>query len=85
MIDLPALYSIESNDLKNTLAFVLAGGRGSRLKELTNWRVKPAVPFGGKYRIIDFVLSNCVNSDIRKIQILTQYKSQSLIQHVIRG
>jgi len=78
-------YSNESHDLKNTLAFVLAGGRGSRLKELTNWRVKPAVPFGGKYRIIDFVLSNCVNSDIRKIQILTQYKSQSLIQHVIRG
>jgi glucose-1-phosphate adenylyltransferase len=74
-----------SHDLKSTLAFILAGGRGSRLKELTDWRVKPAVPFGGKYRIIDFVLSNCVNSDIRKIGILTQYKSQSLIRHIIRG
>lgn len=74
-----------SHDLKNTLAFVLAGGRGSRLKELTDWRVKPAVPFGGKYRIIDFVLSNCVNSDIRKIGVLTQYKSQSLIRHIIKG
>lgn len=73
------------NDLKQTLALVLAGGRGARLKELTDWRVKPAIPFGSKYRIIDFVLSNCVNSDLRKIGILTQYKSQSLTRHVIRG
>jgi glucose-1-phosphate adenylyltransferase len=70
---------------KNTLALVLAGGEGSRLKQLTKWRAKPAVPFGGKYRIIDFVLSNCVNSGIRKIGVLTQYKSHSLIRHVQRA
>jgi len=70
---------------KNTLALVLAGGEGSRLKNLTQWRAKPAVPFGGKYRIIDFVLSNCVNSGIRKIGVLTQYKSHSLIRHVQRA
>lgn len=73
------------NDVNNTLALVLAGGRGSRLQELTQWRVKPAVPFGGKFRIIDFVLSNLVNSGIHKIGILTQYKSQSLIRHVMRA
>jgi glucose-1-phosphate adenylyltransferase len=67
------------------LALVLAGGEGSRLKELTRWRAKPAVPFGGKYRIIDFVLSNCVNSGIRKIGVLTQYKSHSLIRHIQRA
>lgn len=71
--------------MRKTLALVLAGGEGSRLKDLTRWRAKPAVPFGGKYRIIDFVLSNCVNSDIRKIGVLTQYKSHSLIRHVQRG
>lgn len=70
---------------RNTLALVLAGGEGSRLKQLTQWRAKPAVPFGGKYRIIDFVLSNCVNSGIRKIGVLTQYKSHSLIRHVQRA
>ncbi len=70
---------------RDTLALVLAGGRGSRLKQLTMWRAKPAVPFGGKFRIIDFVLSNCVNSGIRRIGVLTQYKSHSLIQHVQRG
>ena len=69
----------------HTLALVLAGGQGSRLKDLTQWRAKPAVPFGGKYRIIDFVLSNCVNSDIRHIAILVQYKSHSLIRHVQRA
>ncbi|MDX1796015.1 MAG: glucose-1-phosphate adenylyltransferase [Hydrogenovibrio sp.] len=75
-----------STDLtKNTLALILAGGEGSRLKGLTKWRAKPAVPFGGKYRIIDFVLSNCVNSGIRKIGVLTQYKSHSLIRHVQRA
>tara|TARA_R110002124_G_scaffold287013_1_gene469689 strand:- start:3132 stop:4400 length:1269 start_codon:yes stop_codon:yes gene_type:complete len=78
-------YCNLGDDVKNTLALILAGGRGSRLKELTRWRVKPAVSFGGKFRIIDFVLSNCVNSNIRKIGILTQYKSQSLIRHVMRG
>lgn len=69
----------------NTLALILAGGRGSRLRALTDWRTKPAVPFGGKFRIIDFALSNCINSDIRKICVLTQYKSHSLIQHLLKG
>jgi glucose-1-phosphate adenylyltransferase len=68
-----------------TLALVLAGGRGSRLGQLTDWRAKPAVPFAGKFRIIDFTLSNCVNSGIRRIGICTQYKSQSLIRHVQHG
>ncbi|HTT01538.1 MAG TPA: glucose-1-phosphate adenylyltransferase [Steroidobacteraceae bacterium] len=68
-----------------TLAVVMAGGRGERLKDLTEHRCKPATPFGGKFRIIDFVLSNCVNSGIRQISILTQYKAQSLIQHVHQG
>jgi glucose-1-phosphate adenylyltransferase len=68
-----------------TLAVVMAGGRGERLKALTEHRCKPATPFGGKFRIIDFVLSNCVNSGIRQIAVLTQYKSQSLIQHIQRG
>jgi glucose-1-phosphate adenylyltransferase len=70
---------------RNTLALILAGGRGSRLKQLTLWRAKPAVPFGGKFRIIDFPLSNCVNSGIRQVGILTQYKAHSLIRHVQRG
>jgi glucose-1-phosphate adenylyltransferase len=68
-----------------TLAVVMAGGRGERLKQLTAHRAKPATPFGGKFRIVDFVLSNCVNSGIRQICVLTQYKAQSLIQHVQRG
>jgi glucose-1-phosphate adenylyltransferase len=68
-----------------TLAVVMAGGRGERLKALTAHRCKPATPFGGKFRIIDFVLSNCVNSGIRQIAVLTQYKAQSLIQHIQRG
>lgn len=69
----------------NTLALVLAGGRGSRLMALTDWRAKPAVPFGGKFRIIDFPLSNCINSGIRRISVLTQYKSHSLQRHLQRG
>lgn len=68
-----------------TLAIVLAGGRGSRLKALTNWRAKPAVPFGGKFRIIDFPLSNCINAGIRHIAVVTQYKSHSLQRHLQRG
>ncbi len=68
-----------------TLAIILAGGRGTRLGRLTDWRAKPAVPFGGKFRIIDFPLSNCVNSGIRRIGICTQYKAQSLIRHVLQG
>jgi len=70
---------------RNTVALILAGGRGSRLKQMTDWRAKPAVPFGGKFRIIDFPLSNCVNSGIRKIGVLTQYKSDSLIRHIQQG
>lgn len=70
---------------RKTLALIMAGGRGSRLKNLTDWRAKPAVPFGGKFRIIDFALSNCINSGIRQIGLITQYKSHSLIQHVQRG
>lgn len=70
---------------RDTVALVLAGGRGSRLHELTDWRAKPALHFGGKFRIIDFPLSNCVNSGIRRIGILTQYKAHSLIRHVVRG
>jgi glucose-1-phosphate adenylyltransferase len=68
-----------------TVAMIMAGGRGERLKALTQHRCKPATPFGGKFRIIDFVLSNCVNSGIRQIAVLTQYKAQSLIQHIQRG
>jgi glucose-1-phosphate adenylyltransferase len=70
---------------RNTLALILAGGRGSRLHNLTEWRAKPAVPFGGKFRIIDFPLSNCLNSGIRKIGVLTQYKADSLIRHIQQG
>ncbi len=70
---------------RKTLVLVLAGGVGSRLKNLTKWRAKPAVPFGAKYRIIDFPLSNCVNSGLRRIGVLTQYKSHSLIRHLQRA
>ncbi|MBP8287262.1 MAG: glucose-1-phosphate adenylyltransferase [Rhodoferax sp.] len=70
---------------RNTFAMILAGGRGSRLHELTDWRSKPAVPFGGKFRIIDFTLSNCVNSGVRRVGVATQYKAQSLIRHLQLG
>ncbi len=70
---------------RDTVALILAGGRGSRLKQLTQWRAKPAVHFGGKFRIIDFPLSNCINSGIRRVAVLTQYKAHSLIQHIQRG
>jgi glucose-1-phosphate adenylyltransferase len=68
-----------------TVALVLAGGRGSRLHDLTDKRAKPAVYFGGKFRIVDFALSNCINSGIRRIGVLTQYKSHSLLRHLQRG
>src|SRR5262245_5828217 len=71
--------------MDNVLAVVLAGGKGSRLEPLTRDRAKPAVPFGGAYRIIDFTLSNCLNSRIRKILILTQYKAASLDRHINLG
>ncbi len=70
---------------RDTVAIILAGGRGTRLKQLTDWRAKPAVAFGGKYRIADFTLSNCINSGIRRIDVATQYKSHSLIRHIQRG
>jgi len=70
---------------ENALAIILAGGSGTRLKSLTRWHSKPAVPFGGKYRSIDFPLSNCINSGIRRICIMTQYKSHSLNTHIQKG
>lgn len=70
---------------KSCFAMVLAGGRGSRLKQLTDRRAKPAVYFGGKFRIVDFALSNCLNSGIRRIGLATQYKSHSLLRHIQRG
>ena len=71
--------------LRDVLTVILAGGRGTRLEPLTRDRAKPAVPFGGAYRIIDFTLSNCVNSGLRRIQVLTQFKSQSLDRHIRRA
>jgi glucose-1-phosphate adenylyltransferase len=71
--------------VRRSVALVLAGGRGARLKQLTDLRAKPAVYFGGKFRIIDFALSNCVNSGIRRIGVVTQYKSHSLLRHIQRG
>ncbi len=70
---------------RETLGLILAGGQGTRLKDLTHWRAKPAVHFGGTFRIIDFPLSNCVNSGIRRVSVLTQYKSHSLNRHIQRG
>ena len=71
--------------VRHTVALILAGGRGSRLKQLTDTRAKPAVYFGGKFRIIDFALSNCLNSGIRRMAVVTQYKSHSLLRHLQRG
>ena len=79
-------YLAHALDLpKRTVALVLAGGRGSRLHNLTDTRAKPAVYFGGKFRIIDFALSNCLSSGIRRIGVITQYKSHSLLRHLQRG
>jgi glucose-1-phosphate adenylyltransferase len=82
---LPARHSPTHQLTRRTVALVLAGGRGTRLKQLTERRAKPAVFFGGKFRIIDFALSNCVNSGIRRIGVITQYKSHSLLRHLQRG
>ena len=71
--------------MKDVLAVILAGGKGSRLEPLTRDRAKPAVPFGGAYRIIDFTLSNCLNSGVRKNLVLTQYKAMSLDRHINLG
>src|SRR6266700_845514 len=76
---------VEERLARRTLALVLAGGRGSRLHQLTDRRAKPAVFFGGKFRIIDFALSNCLNSNIRRIAVLTQYKAHSLLRHLQMG
>ena len=81
----PTCTRFHSNITHNTIALILAGGRGTRLHQLTDWRAKPAVPFGGKFRIIDFPLSNCVNSGVRRIGVVTQYKAQSLIRHIQHG
>lgn len=75
----------KGNNMTDVLAIILAGGKGERLHPLTIHRAKPAVPFGGKYRIIDFTLSNCINSNIRKIAVITQYKSLSLDRHLTLG
>ncbi len=75
----------ESRTDNLTLALILAGGSGTRLHSLTKWHAKPAVPFGGKFRTIDFPLSNCINSNIRRICVLTQYKSHSLNAHIHKG
>ena len=71
--------------MRETLAFILAGGKGERLAPLTHRRAKPVVRFGGCYRIIDFTLSNCVNSGIRRVIVLPQYRSFSLTQHLLQG
>ncbi len=72
-------------ELKETLTLVLAGGKGQRLKPLTSERAKPSVPFGGAYRIIDFTLSNCIHSGLRRIHVLTQYQARSLEEHIRFG
>src|SRR5215510_357829 len=74
-----------AEDLKGTVAMILAGGQGERLQPLTRDRSKPSVPFGGLYRIIDFTLSNCLNSGLRRVWVLTQYKSASLGKHIKLG
>src|SRR5580693_2448480 len=76
---------IQQRLAQRSIALVLAGGRGSRLKQLTDRRAKPAVFFGGKFRIIDFALSNCINSGVRRIGILSQYKAHSLLRHLQMG
>ncbi len=83
--DKPMQERFVSQLTRSTIALILAGGRGTRLRQMTDWRAKPAVPFGGKFRIIDFPLSNCINSGIRKIGILTQYKADPLIKHIQQG
>lgn len=80
-----ALSKTPSALARDTLALLLCGGRGTRLGPLTDWRAKPAVPFGSRFRIVDFTLANCVNSGIRRIGVLTQYKAQSLIRHIEEG
>ena len=82
---MPTSPTYSSPIARHTMAYVLAGGRGSRLMELTDRRAKPAVYFGGKSRIVDFTLSNALNSGIRRLAVATQYKAHSLIRHLQRG
>lgn len=82
--NLESLYLAKQLPAKS-VAIILAGGRGTRLKDLSSLRAKPAVHFGGKFRIIDFALSNCLNSGIRRIGVITQYQSHTLVQHIQRG
>lgn len=81
----PGAVNQARDAINQTMALVLAGGRGSRLKQLTDNRSKPAVHFGGKFRIIDFALSNCINSGVRRVGVVTQYKSHSLLRHLQAG
>jgi glucose-1-phosphate adenylyltransferase len=76
---------VEMDLARETVALILAGGNGTRLGELTRWQCKPAIPFAGHCRNIDFTLSNCVNSGVRRVAVLTQYKAQSLINHICAG
>ncbi|MEO5367305.1 MAG: glucose-1-phosphate adenylyltransferase [Magnetococcus sp. WYHC-3] len=85
MASVPSRELDLNREMKHVLALILAGGKGTRLRNLTHAQAKPAVPFGGKFRIVDFTLSNCVNSGIRRIGVLTQYRAHTLIQHVQRG
>src|SRR5712671_2253709 len=77
--------TLEIADVRDVLTLILAGGKGTRLEPLTRDRAKPAVPFGGLYRIIDFTLSNCINSNLRRVMVLTQFKSRSLDRHIRLG
>ena len=79
------LRRAEVRCVQDVLTLVLAGGKGTRLEPLTRDRAKPAVPFGGLYRIIDFTLSNCINSGLRRVLVLTQYKARSLDRHLAAG
>jgi glucose-1-phosphate adenylyltransferase len=81
----PGLLLEWRSDVNDVLTLILAGGKGTRLEPLTRDRAKPAVPFGGLYRIIDFTLSNCINSNLRRILVLTQYKARSLDRHITAG
>src|SRR4051795_5343173 len=82
---MPQRSTVNTPIVRDAMAYVLAGGRGSRLLEMTDTRAKPAVHFGGKTRIIDFALSNALNSGIRRFGVATQYKAHSLIRHLQRG
>src|SRR5262245_40471567 len=79
------LIWVELMRVEEVFTVILAGGKGTRLEPLTRDRAKPAVPFGGLYRIIDFTLSNCINSNLRRIVVLTQYKARSLDRHIRFG